>query len=180
MFQYELIRSKRKTISLSVTSALKVVVRAPIRMAQKDIDAFVKKHEDWVQKNLLETKHRNEFKQNNSLKEEQVLLLKEQAKRYIPKRVEFYSNIMNVRANGVKITSAKTRWGSCSGKNSLCFPYRIMLLPEDIIDYIVVHELSHIIEKNHSASFYRVVQRYLPDYKIRVQKLKEIQSRIPN
>ena len=81
---------------------------------------------------------------------------------------------MGVNPTSVKITSAQTRYGSCSAKNGICYSWRVMLLPEDLIDYIVVHELAHIREHNHSPAFYRVIERELPDYKKRVAKLKKI------
>ncbi|MEG1869673.1 MAG: M48 family metallopeptidase, partial [Oscillospiraceae bacterium] len=79
----------------------------------------------------------------------------------------------------IKITSANGRWGSCSWKNSLCFPYKIMLLPEELIDYIVVHELAHIREKNHSKNFYAEVEKYMPNYKQCIKQLKLIQKSLP-
>ena len=85
---------------------------------------------------------------------------------------------MQAEPEGIKITSAKTRWGSCIAKNSLCFSWRLMLLPDDIIDYIVVHELAHIRVKNHQKQFYDEVRRYMPDYRERELRLKKIQREL--
>ena len=95
------------------------------------------------------------------------------AKEYIPKRVEYYSKVMGVTPAAVKINSAKTRFGSCSAKNSLNFSLYLMLYDKAAIDYVVVHELCHITVKNHSAEFYRLVEKYMPDYKLRKKLLKD-------
>jgi predicted metal-dependent hydrolase len=80
---------------------------------------------------------------------------------------------MGVKPLYIKITSAKTRWGSCGIKNNICFSYRVICLPLNLVDYIVVHELSHIIQHNHSKNFYNQVCKYMPDYKQRSAQLKE-------
>ena len=79
---------------------------------------------------------------------------------------------MGVRYTGLKITAAKTRFGSCNSKNSICFSLYLMSYPENAIDYVIVHELAHIKEKNHSSAFYKVVESVLPDYKDRRKLLK--------
>lgn len=94
----------------------------------------------------------------------------------LPRRVEYYSEKMGLYPTSVKITSAATRFGSCSGKNSICFSYRLMLYPPEAVDYVVVHELAHIKEKNHSARFYALVERYMPDYREREKLLKKHRS----
>ena len=90
----------------------------------------------------------------------------------MPKRVEYYSVLMNVKPTGIKITSAKKRFGSCSGKNSICFSYYLMLYPKEAVDYVVVHELAHIRHHNHSKDFYNFVSEFMPDYKEREKLLK--------
>ena len=170
MIEYYLTRSRRKSISLSVSKDLEVVVKAPLKMLKRDINAFVIKHAEWIEKQLVVIKERNANRVE--LSDEQVKQLRHKAKTLLPSRVEYYSAIMGVKPTGIKITSATTRWGSCSAKNVLCFPYRIMLLPDELIDYIIVHELAHIKEKNHSKAFYAVVAQYMPDYKDRQKRLK--------
>ncbi|MEG0541801.1 MAG: SprT family zinc-dependent metalloprotease [Angelakisella sp.] len=173
--QYNLIRSKRKTISLCVADDLSIQVRAPQRMPLGDIEQFVEKHTGWIEKQRSVVERRTA----NPLTHVQVEQLREQAKVLLPQRVAHYSAIMGVVPTGIKVTSATTRWGSCSGRNSLCFPYRIMLLPPELLDYIIVHELAHIRVKNHSKSFYSVVAAYLPDYKARIATLKRIEKELP-
>lgn len=174
MMDYTLTRSKRKTIALSVSKDLIVTVKAPLKMPKRDIEAFVAKHANWVEKQTAVMRERNANRVE--LSDERIKELRNKAKTLLPPRVEHYASIMGVEPTGIKITSATTRWGSCTAKNGLCFPYRLMLLPDELIDYIVVHELAHIKEKNHSRAFYAVVAQYMPDYNSRRKQLKELQN----
>ena len=85
-----------------------------------------------------------------------------------------FAAILGVQPAGIRITSAKKRFGSCSGTDHLCFSWRLMLYPNEAVDYVVVHELAHIREKNHSPAFYNVVAAVLPDYKRRAALLRDI------
>lgn len=178
--EYELIRSNRKTIALSISKELKVIVKAPLNMPAKDIERFIIKHAHWIEKHRVMMRENNENRENNTLSDEQINKLRQKAKEVLPHKVDHYAGIMGVKPKGIKITSATTRWGSCSAKNSLCFPYRLMLLPDELIDYIVVHELSHIRIKNHSVKFYEEVAKYIPNFKERTAKLKLIQRKLPH
>ncbi|MHB1314804.1 MAG: M48 family metallopeptidase [Christensenellales bacterium] len=104
---------------------------------------------------------------------------RKRAKEIIEVRVEAYSRRMGVKPSGIKITSAKTRWGSCSASNALCFSYRLLCVPSDALDSVVVHELAHIKTKNHSPKFYREIEKAMPDYRERHKKLKEYAQKIP-
>lgn len=168
--EYTLIYEKRKTVSLKVASDLSVVVKAPKGLPRAEIDSFVNAHKLWIEKAKARQKKRTETE--NALTNERIAELRACAEETIPKRVAFYAKIMGVQPSGIKITSAKTRFGSCSGKNSLCFSWRLMLYPPEAVDYVVVHELAHIREKNHSPAFYAVIAAVLPDYKAREQLLK--------
>ena len=171
MTAYTLIRSKRKSVSVSVSRELEVIVRAPLKMPKRDIDAFVAKNADWI---INQTEVMQERKANRIvLSDEQITALISKAKTVIPAKVRHFADIMDVSPTGIRITSAVARWGSCSGKNSLCFSFRLMLLPEDLIDYVVVHELAHIKEKNHKAGFYAVLAEYVHDHKEKRKRLKE-------
>ncbi len=170
-YEYELIRSGRKTIELSISKELKIIVRAPNRMSINDVNSFVIKHEKWIEKHLAIAKKHYEGNSYKDLSEDEINSLKKKAAEIIPSRVKYYSEIMEVKPTGVKITSAMTRWGSCSAKNSLCFSYRLMLYPIEVIDYVVVHELAHIKLKNHSKFFYEEIEKYMPDYKERIKML---------
>lgn len=100
-------------------------------------------------------------------------LYKQLAKDFINERVKYYSKLIGVKYNDVRIKDQKTRWGSCSGKDNLNFNYRLIMAPQNILDYVVVHELCHIIHKNHSNEFWNEVYKYIEDYKDRIKYLKE-------
>ena len=102
----------------------------------------------------------------------------QKAKELIPQRVHKYEEIMGLCASKIGITSAKTRWGSCSAKNSLNFTWKLIMADLDTIDYVVVHELAHIKEKNHSKNFWSLVGLYKPDYKDSKKKLRDLAVRI--
>jgi predicted metal-dependent hydrolase len=93
-------------------------------------------------------------------------------------RVSHYAGIMNVSPSAVKINGAKTRWGSCSAKKSLNFSWRLIMADDAVIDYVVVHELAHITEMNHSARFWAIVESVLPDRNERQRRLQELQERL--
>lgn len=170
-YNYTLKRSKRKTLSLEVSKNLEIIVRAPNKCPQKIIDSFVCKHETWIEK-ALEKQSKRQFAKELTQKE--IENLKNEAKEKLPERVEYFSNLMQLYPTDVKITSAQKRFGSCSGKNSLCFSYILMQYPQEAIDYVVVHELAHIKYKNHGKEFYKLIECYMPDYKQRNKLLKTL------
>ena len=128
---YELKRSKRKTLSLTVTKDLKVSVKAPVGCPQKTIDDFVLSHEKWINEHIEKKKSRLSLEK--TLDEKRVSELRALAAAELPRRVEYYSEKMGLYPTSVKITSAATRFGSCSGKNSICFSYRLMLYPPEAL-----------------------------------------------
>lgn len=105
-------------------------------------------------------------------------LYKNLAKSYIDEKVQFYSRLVGVTPSAVRVGNASTRWGSCSGKNSLNFTWKLILAPEKAVDYVIVHELCHILQHNHSPWFWKEVQRVLPDYKERELLLRQLQKRL--
>jgi predicted metal-dependent hydrolase len=107
-----------------------------------------------------------------------IRIYKMVARRVIVERVSAYANHMNVTPTAIRITGAKTRWGSCSGKNSVNFSWRLIMAGDDVIDYVVVHELAHIKEHNHSPRFWAVIEKVLPDYKQRKKSLKDLQEKL--
>lgn len=167
--EYKLIRSKRKTIELSIDEDFKPLVKAPAKMSTADIEKFVLKHEKWIEKHV---KNKIEHAEKFSVSKEEELMLKAKALPYLTERTNYFAELMGLKPTGIKITSAKKRFGSCSGKNSICYSWRLMLYPPEAIDYVVVHELSHISQKNHGVDFYNLIAKYLPDYKEREKLLK--------
>ena len=169
MMDYIIIKSERKTVSLSINDELNVVVRAPHSVGKNELDSFVISNEKWITKAIERKKTQLE---KYKLSDAEINNLVKQAKKIIPERVGYYSKIMKLTPEGIKITKAKKRFGSCNGKNSLCFSCYLMLYPQKAIDYVVVHELAHIKHHNHSSDFYELVKSYMPDYKEREKLLK--------
>jgi predicted metal-dependent hydrolase len=160
--EFEIIRSSRKTLCLQITREAKVVVRAPKKATLETIEAFVSKHAEWLKIHLKKRVLKNELEYADNAREAE---LRDLAKSIIPDKVEKFARIMNVYPTSIKITGAKTRFGSCSEKNALCFSWRVMCYPEKAIDYVVVHELAHILHHDHSKNFWATVEKYMPDYR---------------
>ena len=171
MESYELIRSRRRTLALEITRDCRVLVRAPLRLSQAKIDAFVESHATWIQTHLEQQRQRMASAPSPPTPAD-ILALKAKARAVLPEKVAYWSEKMGVRPTGLKITTARKRYGSCSGKNSLCFSCFLMDCPEEAIDLVVVHELCHIREKNHGPRFYALLGQYLPDYKERKKLLR--------
>lgn len=167
---YEIVRSRRRTVALEVTREGRVLVRAPLRMPQGEIKRFVASHAAWLEKAQAKVAVRQAA--HPPLTEQETAALRQRAKELLPDRVAHYAAIMGVTPTSVKITSARTRFGSCSGKNGICFSLYLMQYPEEAIDYVVVHELAHIRHHDHSPAFYAEVAKVLPDYKERMKLLK--------
>lgn len=171
METYELIRSRRKTLALEITKDCRVLVRAPLRLSKKQIDAFVETHSSWIAKHLAQQRQRAASAPPPPTAAE-IEALKGKARSILPEKVSHWSHKMGVTPTGLKITTAQKRYGSCSSKNSLCFSCFLMQYPEEAVDLVVVHELCHIREKNHGPKFYALLEQYLPDYKERKKLLK--------
>lgn len=169
MIEYTLIRSDRKTIGLQIKEG-KVVVRAPVRLPKKTIDAFVLEHAAWIEKHLVKAKAGDSLPK---LTEKELRALAAQAKRVIPARVAYYAALLGVEYGRITIRTQKTRWGSCTSTGNLNFNCLLMLAPPEVLDSVVVHELCHRKHMNHSAAFYAEIARVMPDYKARHAWLKQ-------
>ena len=169
--EYKVEYSKRKSITISVKGGV-LVVKAPHNTAQDVIDGLLVKHKRWIERHLAGAKARVALEGN--IDEKTVMLLKKQARDELFRLAEYYSSIMGVKYNAISITSAKTRFGSCSSKGRLSFSYRLMLYPYEAREYVVVHELAHLKRMDHSTEFYKIVESVLPDYKERQKLLKRI------
>jgi predicted metal-dependent hydrolase len=170
IYNYTVIHSKRKTIGLEITKDLQILIRAPMRTSKRDIEQMVQKHAQWINSHLEKQKRRADARPELSKEAQEALI--NQAMTSIPARVAYYSSLMALKPTGITITGAEKRFGSCSPKNRLCFSWRLMRYPEAAIDYVVVHELAHIRQKNHSKAFYAVIEAVMPDYKERKKLLK--------
>ena len=167
---YTLIRSARKTLAIHITPAGEVQVRAPKRLPRRDIEAFVAEKQNWIEKHLQSLARQPAL---SVLTPAELRSLGEQAGRVLPGRVECFASRMGVSWGPITIRSQRTRWGSCSAKGSLSFNCLLMLAPEEVRDYVVVHELCHRKEMNHSAAFWAEVEKFCPDYRIHRKWLKE-------
>ena len=170
------IRSNRKTVAIQVNSDLSVTVRAPRSVSEKDIEEILKKKEAWISKHIekiKETKERFEAEPTEKLTREKVIALAEEALKGIPERVEYFAKVIGVTYGKITIRNQKTRWGSCSSKGNLNFNCLLMLAPPEVLDYVVVHELCHRKQMNHSKAFWLEVEKVLPDYKEARKWLKE-------
>ncbi|MCI8863032.1 MAG: M48 family metallopeptidase [Lachnospiraceae bacterium] len=171
MISYEIIRSRRRTLALQVTREGKVVVRAPLQYPAGRIETFVRQHEDWLQRKITEQKEHKSALPLPTPEEEYAY--REQARRVLTEKTAYYAKRMGVTYGRISIRGQKTRWGSCSAKGNLNYNWKLMLCPEEVQDYVVVHELAHRREMNHSKAFYRIVEEILPDYRERMRWLKD-------
>ncbi|GAA0793923.1 M48 family metallopeptidase [Faecalicatena orotica] len=163
-FKYEIIYSSRKTLAIQITPNGSVKVRAPKRCPKSTIECFLNEKESWI------LKHVNKAMQNPPVMKN--LLSVQERNRYIKiardiftQKTAYYASILNVTYGRITIREQKTRWGSCSSEGNLNFNWRLIFAPEEVLDYIVVHELAHRREMNHSQAFYAIVKSILPDYK---------------
>ena len=166
--EFSLLRSKRKTLAIQVFPGQEIVVRAPLYLPLADIQTFVESKAAWIQKHWQSQPNPAPPTYNKA----EEMELRRQAQEILPGLVEHFSRLMGLQPRRLSITSARTRFGSCSSKGSLCFSWRLMAYPRAAIEYVVVHELAHLTHLNHSPAFYQLVSHHLPDYKARAQLLK--------
>lgn len=154
-------KSDRKSVALEILPDGTLIVRAPLNFTQKDAKDFIIKNEKWILKHLPSILSKKE--EISLLSDKDILLAKKGARKLCAFFIEKYAPLMGVYPKNIKITSAKKRFGSCSGKDNICFSYFLMLYPIEAITYVVVHELSHIKYHNHSKNFHLYIKKYLPE-----------------
>ncbi len=211
-FSYQIVRSRRKTVSIIVYRDGRVVVRAPLRLSERAIRDLVVGKKDWiasrqaefarkqiparqfapgetflylgqafplvitaVQRPALRLTTQFELSRSYLPRARQVFerWYRLQAAQVIGERVALFAAQFNLRYQSVRIGAARTRWGSCSSKGALNFTWRLVMAPLDVVDYVVIHELAHLVVPNHSAAFWRQVESMLPDYRARRDWLKQ-------
>ena len=176
MKEIKLIRSNRKTISIEITPDAQVIVRAPYHASTYEINKLIGEKSDWIYKHLKKMTDLQKEREKEPVQEltsQEIKLLTTRAKRVIPQRVRYYADIMGLEYGRITIRMQKSRWGSCSSKGNLNFNCLLMRTPQEIVDYVVVHELCHLKEMNHSPRFWAEVEKIFPDYKERRKWLKE-------
>lgn len=202
---YHLVRSSRKTIAIIIRRDGTVEVRAPFRTSKAAIETFLMEKIGWIQRHLtplsgmsgsqFSGKTGNNGSENGSGMEkehgepliaftpEELMMFAQKAKKVIPERAAWYAAQMGVTYHRITIRAQKTRWGSCSTKGNLNFNCLLVLVPSRVLDYVVVHELCHLLEMNHSPQFWAAVARVMPDYREQRQWLRaherELIGRLP-
>ena len=165
---YRLIRSSRRTIAVQILPDGEVVVRAPRRMTRAEIDRFVEEKRGWIEKHLHSLPPAQQ-----PLSESELRVLVQQAKEELPKSVAHFAPLVGVDYGTITIRAQRTRWGSCSSRGNLNFNCLLMLAPESVREYVVIHELCHRKEMNHSPGFWAEVARVLPDFDTSRRWLRE-------
>ncbi len=180
MHDYELIRSRRRTIAIEIDREGRIKVRAPYNVGSLEIRRFVEEKSGWIDKNLQRMRERRDAFPDQDAADgaeitspELVGILTEEARMIIPPRVEHFAPIVGVDYGDIRIRHQRTRWGSCSAKGNLNFNCLLVRAPEEVLDYVVVHELSHRIHMDHSRAFWAEVARVCPEYRARRRWLRE-------
>ncbi|MGX8688919.1 MAG: M48 family metallopeptidase [bacterium] len=166
-------RSARKSLSLEIMQDGNLLARAPRRMPEREIWAFIREKEDWIRIHRRQRLERQTEAAADPLSPDQIRELADAALKVFPERCRYFAGIMGVSYGRITIRNQKTRWGSCSSGGNLNFNCLLMLAPPEVRDYVVVHELAHRREMNHSPRFWKEVERVLPDYRQRVSWLKK-------
>lgn len=164
-YNVEVRRSKRKSAAIKITADMQIVVFVPVYVSDNEIERMVISKSKWIDEHMLKVQSTiDERSKLEKITSEQVKELGDQAVEYIPKRVKYYAEKENFVYNKITIKNLVSRWGSCSTKGNLNFNCLLMLTPDYVIDYIVVHELCHLREMNHSEKFWAEVEKIMPDY----------------
>jgi predicted metal-dependent hydrolase len=164
-YNVEVRRSKRKSATIKITADMQIVVFVPLYVSDNEIEKMVISKSKWIDEHMLKVQSTiDERSKLEKITFEQIKELADQAVEYIPKRVKYYAEKENFVYNKITIKNLVSRWGSCSTKGNLNFNCLLMLTPDYVIDYIVVHELCHLREMNHSEKFWAEVEKIMPDY----------------
>ena len=169
------IRSARKSIGLQMREDGTVLLRIPNRLSARTLQDFLTREQTWIWQKTEQMQSRIKQRETTGAIPVEQLSSRDldQIKEKIGSRVAYYSKIMGVTVGRITIRNQKTRWGSCSFKGNLNFNYQLYYLPEELLDYVVIHELAHRRHMNHSADFWAEVEKYCPDYKVQRKRLKE-------
>lgn len=162
--KYTIVRSSRKTVAIQVKPD-GVVVRAPYRVSEKEIQSIVESKREWILKHMSLLENRLEEQASvTPFTADEIYALADQALKIIPEKVRHYATLIGVDYGRITIRNQKSRWGSCSDKGNLNFNCLLMLCPDEVIDSVVVHELCHRKHMDHSPAFYAEIDKVFPDY----------------
>ena len=175
--KYSIKTSKRaKYLRIVVNCDAVVSVVSPKGFSLNMIDKVILEKADWIKARILHFKKIEKLKKPIEIEQGSFYACNARAKKFVKERVEYFNQFYKFEYNKISIKRQSTRWGSCSSKKNLNFNYKILFLPKELVDYIVVHELCHLKEMNHARSFWNLVGQVIPDYKKRVRDLKKINS----
>lgn len=176
--EVEIIRSKRRSMAIQIRTDGSVVVRVPMHASDRAVKRFVSAHARWIADNRGQMFERRKKLADNPYDipawESLSAADKKIAKQKIMEHVDYYARRMEIDYGSISMRNQKSRWGSCSSKGNLNFNYRLAYLPEELLDYVVVHELAHRRHMDHSAAFWEEVETYYPAYKKCRQMLNDI------
>lgn len=174
MSPIEVIRSRRKTLSLELTDDGRVLLRAPLRCPRRELEAFAERHRAWIERKLRESEERRRaLAAVPKLTEEELRALQKRGKQVFPARCAYYAPLLGVSWSRISVRKQRSKWGSCSAKGGLNFNCLLLLAPGRVLDYVVVHELCHRREMNHSQRFWALVGGLCPDYRESRRWLRE-------
>jgi len=208
-----ILRSKRKTLSISIGLDLIIKVKAPYWVTNREIEEFILKNKEWISLKLSQMSRKPKAEPKKYSDGEKFLFLgkeirlrfslgkdfvitedgellipvlfsndprtmiiqwyKKQAEKIIKERCLSMSKLIGIKPKAIKINSARTRWGSCSRKGSLNFTWKLIMAPTFVVDYVILHELAHLIHHNHSNEYWKVVEQLMPDYMLAEKWLKK-------
>lgn len=174
----EVVYSRRRSLGLEIKADGRAVARAPLGLPNAQVISFIKERQEWIVEKWFQIQERarkQEERPRPAYEADPKLraAYQREAGKKLKERAAYYASLMNVTYNRIAIKETKTRWGSCSAQGNLNFHWKLILMPPEVLDYVVVHELAHRKEMNHSARFWAEVERILPDYKSRRKWLKE-------
>ncbi len=173
----QIIRSSRKTVAIEIRSDMRILVRVPYGMKQKDIERFVNEKSEWIDKHLEMMRTRIESKKNElpiePFTESEVQELFDKSLKTIPPRVAAIAAKMGVSYGRITIRNQVSRWGSCTSEGNLNFNCLLTLFPDEVTDYVIVHELCHRKYMNHSKQFWAEVEKFCSDFKAHKKWLKD-------
>ena len=180
----ELVRSRRKTLSLELTADGRVLLRAPLRCPRWKLEAFAEQNRGWIERKLREGEARRAtLAAIPKLGEEELRALQKRGRQVFPARCAYYAPMIKVSFGRISVRRQRSKWGSCSAKGNLNFNCLLLLAPERVLDYVVVHELCHLREMNHSRRFWAFVEIFCPDFRESRRWLKEngaaLMARLP-
>ena len=170
-----LVRSSRKTLAVQIRADGTVIARAPLRMPKDRILCFLSEKASWIRMQQGRMQEREKMRQQARihLDAAQEKELRERARSVLAQRTAYFARQIGVTYGRITVRDQKTRWGSCSQAGNLNFNFRLILAPPEVLDYVVVHELCHRRQMNHSAQFWQEVAQVLPDYRARKAWLTE-------